>query len=51
MVKITKDQALYLVKKEGLKFHQQVFKTYSGHPTYYCMDRPWVLDKLKNYGK
>ena len=38
---------MYL-EKCGLKFHEHIFKTYSGHPTYYCMDRKWVLDKLKD---
>ena len=40
-----------MLKKKGYKFHKQIFKTYSRHPKYYCIETPNVLNDLTNSGE
>ena len=38
----------YLMKK-GFKFHEDIFKTYSGKNKYYCKESSEVREALENY--
>lgn len=46
LIKISKDEKELLLK-EGCKWHSDIHKTYSGHPTYYLTESPNNLKKLE----
>ena len=45
---ITKKEMEYLMKK-GFKFHEDIFKTYSGNNKYYCRECNTISRALENY--
>lgn len=45
MIKISKEEKEILLE-QGCKWHSDIHKTYSGHPTYYLTESPKNLAKI-----
>ena len=45
---ISKREKDFLLSK-GLKFHKDIFKTYSGNGKYYCREEKWIIRMINEY--
>jgi len=50
IVKITKREKNHL-ESVGFKFHRDIFKTHTSHPTYFSSERECVKEIINNYRK
>ena len=50
MIRISKKEAKTLVEK-GFKWHDDVFRTYTKHPTYFAKESVKVLRAIENLRK
>lgn len=48
MIKITKDEAMYLLGK-GYKWHEDIVRTYSRYKKYYMAEKYKLLRDLNEY--